>query len=291
MAGRVSAAWVAFALALVMTFACESAPKAPAECIADCAGAACGSDGCGGVCGACAAGEACNDAGQCSVDCSQGCAALGLVCGTHCGEDCGACGADTQCVDHACVCKPQCAGKTCADDDGCGAACGPCARAESCPGCALNLKVVERAVADGFVRRVTVAVDYAPAAGAPRPGLVDLRFRVEGPGRLLRVGMGQPVLEARKSLLPDSETGREFQVLEGGVHRVIVMSPVSADRIASGRWLYLEFELGDEAGPASTPLIVSLLEREEIFAPAEADEVLWGPGLGDSVVVWANELP
>jgi len=221
------------------------------------------------------------------AECAPSC--VGKTCGSDgCGGSCGVCDEEPTVEDPGCV--PDCAGKTCEDPNGCGAACGPCANLQNCAACALKLSVVGREVADGFVRRVTLALDYQPSADiTAHPGLVDLRFKVDGPGALARVGMGAPVLDAGKRLIPDPVTGRHFQEFEDGTYQILLAH--GADRIEAGRWLYLEFELGEAGGPAHTPLIVTLVSREETFAPVAADTQLWTQtDLSTPVVVWANEV-
>lgn len=261
------------------------------QCEPACEGRVCGLDGCGGTCGDCGPGGACTSDGECAPDCEESCGSLGLECGEHCGEPCGTCPAGTSCAGGQCSCAPDCAGKTCQDDNGCGAACGPCERLASCEGCPLRLVVVEREIEDGYVRGVTVALEYLPPEGAALPGIADIRVKLDGPVTLSRVGLGEPLLQAQKALAPDPQTGLPYRVLPDGSTQVLVMSASNINRIGGGRWLYFQVELGTGSEPAHTPLIMSLVPGEEILAPAAANEALFGASLTEAVVVWANELP
>jgi len=150
--------------------------------------------------------------------------------------------------------------------------------------------VVDRTIEDGFVRRVTVALEFHGAAGAALPALADLRLKVEGPAALARVGMADAVLQAGKRVLPAPQTGRAFQVLPDGTHQILLAGGSPSTRIGSGRWLLLDVDLGTADGPAHTPMVMSLVAREGILAPTAADQTLWNTPLGQPVVVWANEV-
>ncbi len=104
-------------------------------CIFQCTGKACGDDGCGGSCGTCQAGQSC-DNGQCvspTNTCTPSCQiqpGTPAPCGfpDGCGGLCpGPCVNPKTCNQGQCVtdptCTPQCEGKICGDDNGCG---GPC---------------------------------------------------------------------------------------------------------------------------------------------------------------------
>ncbi len=106
-------------------------------------------------------------------------------------------------------CIPVCAVAQCAQDDGCGAACGPCPAVQSCEDCRLKLSVVETLETppgSGVVREVVVALDYQPSEFDPNPALADLRFAVTG-GELVSVALSPTVLDAGKELHVDPETG------------------------------------------------------------------------------------
>ena len=271
-------------------------------CTPACEGLECGPDGCGGSCGVCVEPLACDSAGRCaeppgtpggSEGCTETCAEAGFECGEICGVPCGTCpGEGSSCVDGLCACSPTCNASLCGRPDGCGGSCGPCPSAQSCEGCALKLSLVDQVEKEGLVREITLALDYEPGAGKPLPTMADLRLDVSGSARLVAVGIAPAVLEARKDLLPDPDTGKPFRVLKGGHQQILVMSTANTTAIQAGRWLLLRFELGPQGlvvaeGWAAAPAVIRLVQREETFAPPPADQVLWGGGPGEPVVVWA----
>jgi len=190
-------------------------------------------------------------------------------------------------VDGRCGCRPTCSVATCGADDGCGEACAPCPRAESCPECPLKLSVVERLPAEGPVRTLTLALDYAPGDNVPLPAMADLRLRVGGDASLRQVGLTPEVMATGKELLTHPHTGQAWQVGDDGIHRVTLLSMAgrSESTLPSGRWLLLRFSVGGDADAVR----FALVEREETFAPAAADLALWGSGYGEEVVVWRQE--
>ncbi|MGM0577188.1 MAG: hypothetical protein ACQEXJ_15795 [Myxococcota bacterium] len=276
---------IVFALLLV---GCAETVEGEDECAPACEARECGDDGCGGSCGACEAGAVCTEAGTCVADdgCEATCEDLGLECGEHCGASCGTCGDAEVCADGLCECAPDCLGKACGDDDGCGGTCGPCPRDASCEDCPLRVLVVDREVEDGRLVGVTIAVDFQPEDGVARPGIADVRLRVGGPAHLERVGMGAALVDAGKELHVDAATGRAWRTLPDGVVQTMVLGTKSAKRIEGGRWLLHRFRVGTEERPARVPVTFSLVEREAIFAPTDADQALWGEPLGEPVSVW-----
>ena len=261
-----------------------------APCTPACNGRACGDDGCGGTCGACPKGSACTENGACVTDCAQTCATLGQECGEHCGEVCGTCSGSSTCVVGQCACAPQCAGKTCSDDDGCGGTCGPCPNELSCTDCTLRLAVVDRVITDGATSSVTLAIDYFPPDGGALPTLADLRFRLDGPVKLLQVGIGEPMLTAGKRLFPHPDTGLPYQVAADGSYRVLAMSTESGTRVTGGRWVLLRVAFVGDGGPATKPLIARLLAHEQTLAPPAADQPLWNQPIDGTVVVWPIDV-
>ncbi|PKN56179.1 MAG: hypothetical protein CVU56_17490 [Deltaproteobacteria bacterium HGW-Deltaproteobacteria-14] len=190
------------------------------------------------------------------------------------------------------MCAPACSVATCEQPDGCGGTCAPCPREATCSDCPLALSVVEREGDDERVRLVTVALDFAPAAGAPLPGMADLRFASEGDVELVQVAVGEAIIAAHKDLAPDPETGRPFRVLSDGSIQILIMSTSSADRIREGRWLFLKFRLGAAHGVPAGPAVLrlGLVEREALFAPPPADAALWGASFGAPLVVWSDDV-
>jgi hypothetical protein len=264
-------------------------------CVPACEDRECGPDGCGGSCGACASGRICSADAVCvpdPEDCSQTCASLGMVCGEHCGEDCGACAAGEVCVDGACECAPSCPVSACGAEDGCGGTCPACPQDESCEGCPLMLSVVEREEVDGQLVAVTLALDFLPEEeDAPLPGMADLRLRVDGVARLAGVALGEALLQADKQLFVDAVSGKPYRRLADGALQLLALSTTSRTRINAGRWLFLRFVLPPAEGGASAPFSVSLIKREQLLAPPEADQLLWGAALDGAVVIWPEVTP
>ena len=50
--------------------------------------------------------------------------------------------------------------------------------------------------------------------------------------------------------------------------------------------LRAKLQVGSEEDPALVPIVISLIEREQIFAPRAADEVLWTSSIGDPISIW-----
>ena len=132
-------------------------PLSEITCAPSCDGKACGADdGCGSACqsGVCADGQRCVE-GACTCDattCPTGCCHTGACFpGTsddHCGgggASCGDCLAESKACsgDQVCIsCTPQCEGKSCGAENGCGGTCsgGNCPAGQLCEGghCVCN---------------------------------------------------------------------------------------------------------------------------------------------------------
>jgi len=275
----------------------EVVPGEVPGCERECDGRQCGEDACGGLCGECASGEVCSADGRCTAEvaggCSDTCEGLGYECGEVCGEACGACGGGLVCDDGACVCEPSCSAGGCGGHDGCGGTCGPCPSAQSCEGCALILSVVDRQESPAGPSSVTLAVDFAPTESSPAPALADLRLAVEGGVRLERVGITPDLLNAGKTLLRHPYTGKRYQVDQNGVHRFVLISSTGRreTKIPTGRWLLLRFAFDEPQAGSTAPAVFSLVQREELFAPAAADLALQSEGYDGRVVVWREVQP
>lgn len=298
----------AWALAFVPLFAvaslaaCNGESAAPGDtsaptCTPECGTRTCGSDGCGAVCGVCEADATCSAAGACvhgaPDDCTKSCTELGFTCGDHCGNSCGTCtGAQESCVDNKCACQPSCSVETCEQADGCDGKCPACPRDVSCTDCPLALSVVDREIVEGRVRSVTVALDFAPKMATALPGMADLRLRVEGNAELVEVAIGESLITSEKGFYMDPETGRAYRELPDGTLQLLVMSTNNTRDIPAGRWLFLKFRFAPSFGAETsvTPLVLALVEREEIFAPAAADAALWGSHFGASLVIWPDAV-
>lgn len=264
-------------------------------CVPACEDRECGPDGCGGSCGGCASGRICSADAVCvpdPQDCDQTCASLGMVCGQHCGEDCGACPTGEHCVVGACECAPHCPVSACGAEDGCGGVCPACPQDVSCEGCPLMLSVVERERVDDQLVSVTLALDFLPPAeDAPLPGMADLRLRVEGEARLAGVALGEALMQADKQLFVDAVSGKPYRRLADGTLQLLALSTKNSARVGAGRWLFLRFVVPTGEGAAPAPFAVALVKREQILAPPEADQLLWGTALDGPVVIWPEVAP
>ena len=265
------------------------------QCVSQCVDRQCGEDNCGGICGTCGAGELCTPDGRCALElpddpasCEHSCSSLGKVCGEHCGEICGECsGAQDGCVDGQCVCQPDCRTKSCGEGDGCGGLCEPCPTDISCQDCPLVLEVVEtRRDSEGDVRYVVVAVDYKAPVGSELPGLADLRFDFSGPAKVVSVATGSVLNVQGARLFADPGTGQYYRVLPEKTLQLLLKPGQPNAALPSGRWLFVEFELGDDEGPAKVPFTLKVVSRKQTFAPVDADAALWSGGYSNPVVVW-----
>ncbi len=161
--------------------------EAPDPCEAACLDLECGDGGVEGCeCGLCVDGY-CGEDGLC-VLCTPSCSdEEGNIfeCGSDgCDGDCGACdeGDKWGCVDHFCVCTPDCEGKVCGSD-GCGGSCGDCGDGEECgldsqcyASCWANeapvysddvLKINSLVIGDGGYDGMAIDVDNDPETCAP----------------------------------------------------------------------------------------------------------------------------
>ncbi len=265
--------WLCLCAALLLISCSQDAVPdvAPAACVPVCEGRQCGDNGCGGICGACGDGDQCSAAGMCLspsqiIDEPEPCE----------GEQCG--------------CVPICSAATCELADGCGGACGLCTSVESCPDCALRLSLVETQTHNDIVRSVTLAVDFNPGSDDPHPGIADIRLTVTGPGQLKSVGLSPTVLDAGKELFVDPNTGKPFRVLADGTHQVLIFSTANTQTIPGGRWLFLKFTYDKAFATSPEPSVIQLVDREQIFAPPDADAVLWGTSLETPVVIWPQAV-
>lgn len=279
--------------AAVFFVGCAQAPSSSGEpaCVPVCsADHVCGDDGCGGSCGDCAQGEACSPDGQCGADCDSSCDELGLSCGDHCGTSCGTCEAGEACVEGACECLPACSASTCEEADGCGGTCGPCTDEVGCTTCAMALSIHEKRTNEvGDLTGVVVAVTWKPLPGFAGPTLADIRLLVEGPGEVVRLGVGAPVLEAGKRLVADPRTARPWQLVGDGSAQALIAPDSGAGPIAAGTSLYFDVEIGEPDGSIPVePVRLSLVAREGTLAPGKADEALWGSAVDDPLVLWAR---
>ena len=259
-------------------------------CIPECGERQCGDDHCGGRCGECPEGELCTEDGECfraappPSECGESCEAMGYECGEACGLSCGECSEGERCDAGRCLCQPDCIGKVCGADDGCGGVCAPCPNVESCIDCVARLSIYEETRNDaGELSAVIVALELSLDAEV-LPEMADIRVAISGPARLQRVALGEPLVNSDKQLMNDPQTGTPFQVLEDGVHRFIILSTENSNPISAGRWLYLQLLIGDTAREG--PIQLSLIKREQTLAPPEADQQLWRANYETPLVIW-----
>jgi len=237
----------------------------------------------------CEPGQLCDPPVDPVAGCDQSCTDLGFECGEHCGVSCGSCaGAQQACVQGRCECMPACALSPCETADGCGGTCGPCATYESCTDCPLKLSVMEVEDYGGVLRTVTLRVDFSPAEGDALPGIADIRMNVSGPVELKSVGVSPVILDAEKELFVDPNTGKPFRELADGTTQILIFSSANTTKIPGGHWLYLKFKFAKDAAQSAEPAVFQLVEREQIFAPPDADSALWKAPLDGQVVVWSQ---
>jgi hypothetical protein len=150
---------------------------------------------------------------------------------------------------------------------------------------------VDQEVVDGLVTEITVALDFNPALDAPLPGMADIRFKVTCPVKLQTVGVGPAVMASEKEPLVNADTGQPFTVLANGIHQVLLFSTANTNLIGAGRWLLLRFRFQTQEGPLGMPwlyepAVISLVDRDEVFAPPPADFALGIIDYDAPVVIW-----
>ncbi len=153
----------------------------------------------------------------------------------------------------------------------------------SCGDCQLPLQIVERDVRDGVTRQVVVALDYAPTDGDAQPAMADFRLEIDGPARLMQVGMGAALLDAEKELVQDSRTGKPYVERDDGSYQFVLLSTRNTNTIGAGRLLL--FRLALVPGEDANVVRVRLVQREQTFAPTAADATLWGVDNGGELVL------
>ena len=143
------------------------------------------------------------------------------------------------------------------------------------------------------IQSLTLAVDFTPTGSMPAPALADLRLAVEGGVRLERIGITPDLLDAGKTLLRHPYTGKRYQLDRNGVHRFVLISSTGKreTKIPTGRWLLLRFAFDEPQAGSTAPAVFSLVQREDVFAPAAADLALQSEGYSGRVVVWREVAP
>ena len=259
-------------------------------CQPQCEGKSCGDDQCGGQCGTCTTGQVCQ-VDQCVMEetCASSCESEQAQCGMVCGTSCGECTGQDTCQQGQCVCQPDCRNKSCGDDNGCGGVCAPCPRPQSCDQCILQLRVIEQQSNQGRVHTVRVELSVHLDEASPHPQMADIRLAVKGPTTLSRVGMSDALIQTQKNLVPDARTGLAYryqpadEAYPADIYAFTILSTQNTESIPTGSWLVFDFQVGDTR---AEPIEISLIKREQIFAPIQADSLLWGDEFEQSIVIW-----
>jgi len=184
------------------------------------------------------------------------------------------------------VCQPTCVAKTCGAPDGCGSTCEPCPSEQNCVDCILKVHVVDRTYDGARLDTVTVAVDYNPPEGAALPGIADLRFDLTGPAKVVRAGISKRLLDRGKTLHRDALTGEAWSMLGDERLQLLLLSASGKEPVDAGRLAVFKLKIGSAEEPALTPVVIALMEREQIFAPSDADEALWTTSIGAPLSIW-----
>ncbi len=234
----------------------EACQDGKCVCVPSCDGTRC-DDGCGGVCD-CAAGSVCDGKNACVAPeaCTDTCEALGKSCGEVCGKRCGECGEGEACLT------------------------GQCVDAAGCKDCALHLTVLDRKLSGNHLTEVTLAVEYSPSEGSPRPRMADLRVRAGQGMELVEAAGGAALDAADKALYVDELSKKPFKLRADGAYQLLAYGFANTRAIEAGRLATLTFR-GDALGPVS----FSLVRRDQTFAPSDADQLLQSSPYDQAVVV------
>ena len=68
--------------------------------------------------------------------------------------------------------------------------------------------------------------------------------------------------------------------------QLLLLSKTGNEKLDAGRLALFELQVGSAEEPALVPIVISLIEREQIFAPKLADEALWTSSIGDPISIW-----
>jgi hypothetical protein len=172
-----------------------------------------------------------------------------------CGNGCGVCDGKSSCLDKGCI------------------------DAVSCATCALRLSVADRSVSEGRLKRVLLSVDFSADAPEQAPRIADFRVRGDRGAKLTAVRLGPALRDHGKELYRDPQTKQPFRLRPDGFYQILVTGLGSSDVFGDGRLMTLEFAV-DSMGPVK----FWLERREQVFAPAPADEALQ-PSPYDAAVV------
>ncbi len=215
------------------------------ECVPD---AECGKtrcvDGCGGTCG-CPESTECNLSGDCVEDCEDTCASTGHVCGEVCGEDCGDCSDGEACVEGSCY--PS----------------------------TLTLTVESTETVDNK-KVVTLRVDYKPQDLEPRPRMVDLRIDVSPVEAIELESLTAGTAMDGKDLYIDPYSLKPWRVRPDGSIQMLIYSLGDPSRLLeTGSLMWMTFTYDPSADTSSSnALSFSIVRRNQVFAPFEADMAL-----------------
>jgi hypothetical protein len=239
-------------------------------CKPSCEAGSC-SDGCGGTCD-CEKGTKCDTASGKCVDCTEedtcGDMECGQVCGYSCGDNEGECGENENCVSG--YCYPS----------------------------TLKMTLVSSAVSesDGRVHG-TLQVDYKPRPGEPSPRMADLRLMTDRAVNfeLESVTLGGSATTAHKSMYEDPITMMPWQYRPDGAIQMLIHTAdadlaYASETLREGVLLSLNFVLDLEEDDTGTSIYenkveISLVRRDQVFAPFDADNALQETAYDQAVVV------
>jgi hypothetical protein len=180
-------------------------------------------------------------------------------------------------------CVPSCPLSRCgALDLDCGQPCAPCPSDISCADCVLRLEAGD---VDPETSRVRLTLRFAPEEATPLPHLADIRVQFEGEVRILDIEVGQPLIDADKTIdttLP----------IEDGVVRVPILSTQHLTPIQAGVWLTFDVRLGAPFQPWTQPVVFRLAREatDPILAPAAAEVAVADPRTLDPVSLWPKTI-
>ncbi len=207
----------------------------------------------------CAATDACSPEGVCvpATACVADCAGAGFACGSLCDTSCGTCSGAEMCFAGTCL--------------------GP--SAVSCLSCSLRLALLSKESNVGLLTEVTLAVDYLPADGEPRPRMADLRLVSNRQVTPVAATTEPGLSDANKSLYVDPVTQAPFRRRADGSIQFLALAIDNTNRFVAGRLLTATVTL-------SSPSAAFWLEkRQQTLAPPEADQAIFATDYNAPLVV------
>jgi hypothetical protein len=147
----------------------------------------------------------------------------------------------------------------------------------------IRLHVVSQTRINDQSSTVRIALSVHLPSEAPAPKMADFRIDLLGPALLGRVGLGQALQSAQKSLIPDPATGLPYRQVGQATYGLTILSTQNMDVIPNGNWLFFDLQIGNTQ---SEPVRVSLQKREQTFAPPQSDYLLLGDPFDAQLVIW-----